>query len=915
MTDRVPDDESVLSDLSEITAPSNAVTHQEGGTRNSDESGGMPSVASSGGNTMSDGRAAGLTTNVEHDGGNTMVLEEYDSDEGTMGASQDSVSTTQEANNLVKSSGEVEMKDVPDNKTEEKEEDLIVAENEDISLGGGWKSYRWVEPNQRQASERGRLSVYGGRDLSLCTSITKLAPLGIGIQMYFKFLQHLAIAFAAMSVIALPLILSCTFGERFIYNPEHLDAAYFVFGTPANLGKGRNVAFNCMHDEMTQNMTKLCQASMRNSTTSMLGGFVDEWSLSNFSALISLLDAGYVCIFVLAVFYFKRSVGITEDSVDRNRTTITDYSIQVSGFPPSTQKKDIVDFFSEKFDPNLPGRIYDSPADRVFCRDIHAPGTDLDDLEVALGKAESRDSVDDDPSQNIESVDSNKLEWWNDPEEEARAKSKNPEYYRKWKARRDQKRKKERAEARMRAVGEKGSIEIPFYPVVNTAMYNEDPRSAELYKGTYVAEVTMAYKDGPTLRRYVAKQHLVRLERRYKALIQMYSHGSEYHDLDETGALLPSVKNARTTGWMSNSDEDDIDDAKSRSPAANDDGSITLQKCAPAACVVENKVFVSAPSLIQTSPTTAKINTYIGAGNVSSTSGGCSKEHAYTSENIINCYCLETMGRWFKQFGKTLGFAGFIIEDGDLCSEIAFTHYGASQLDLVAVLIIVVINVVLTKLIAFLAKWERHPTKTAFLEAQMTKTYFVLLINTAFVVLTVNSDFVKASGGGFSDFSALWYTKVGVSLTLTMCIDVQFTKHVRDSTGRFIRSRELADEYLTLDESREGWIVVFDQERRFAYKSKLWGTGGEAFGVVHDGTTPMFTYEMMLYYQGSSYTYMLRKAMAYAKVLEAQKNAVKARRVKEMRKKIKLAEEAEEKRLKDEEDRKNGIPGRKKSML
>ena len=80
----------------------------------------------------------------------------------------------------------------------------------------------------------------------------------------------------------------------------------------------------------------------------------------------------------------------------------------------------------------------------------------------------------------------------------------------------------------------------------------------------------------------------------------------------------------------------------------------------------------------------------------------------------------------------------------------------------------------------------------------------------------------------------------------------QFTKHIKDSTGRFIRSRELADEYLTKDESREGWIVVFDQERRFAYKSKLWGTGGRAFGMVHDGTTPMFTYEMMLYYQGSS---------------------------------------------------------------
>ena len=128
------------------------------------------------------------------------------------------------------------MKDVPDNKTEEKEEDLIVAENEDISLGGGWKSYRWVEPNQRQASERGRLSVYGCLELSLCTRITKLDTLGIGIQMYFKFLQHLATARRNVGNTLL-LILSCTFGERFIYNLEHLDAAYFVFGTLQTLEK------------------------------------------------------------------------------------------------------------------------------------------------------------------------------------------------------------------------------------------------------------------------------------------------------------------------------------------------------------------------------------------------------------------------------------------------------------------------------------------------------------------------------------------------------------------------------------------------------------------------------------------------------------------------------------------------------
>ena len=1331
---------------------------------------------------------------------------------------------------------------------EEKEEtenlpELNVGKSEDDTLGDGWKSYKWIEPNQHEASERGRLSVFGGRDLSLCTSIAKMSPLGIGIQMYFKFLQHLALVFAAMSLMSLPLLLSSIFGERFIRNPEHVDPAYFVYTTLANVGSGADVAFHCMHDYMDINTTSVCQSDLKKSTVSMLAGYVEDWYFADFSLLASFLDSLYMCVFVAAVFYFKRSMRITEDSADQNRTTVTDYSVQVSGFPPSTQKADIVKFFSEKFDPNKPGRIYDDPTDRVFCFDVHAPDADPSNLEAALSQTSSAEVRTSDAGGNKVSVN---LEWWNDPKEEALAKAKNPEYYRKWKVNRDQKRKEEKAQARMREVEAKSSTQIPFYPVVNTNLYHGDPRSADLYRGTYVAEVTMAYKDGPTLRRYVAKQHLVRLQRRYRATIQMLSGGSEYNDLDEDGKLrglaekklkdienklgrissgkgeayigsecrirgnkipanegierpavcafvvfkhetsylrcieaystsgniflrrcqarklmfpVPSNQNKSSDGdsapqkdrtryvpisvkrapdpsdifwenvdttsfersmrilvtgiitlsvlsasfgfsifiyaqidaialtlsdqgggicdtirldmlWharrdylVDNSNDGvivgldklsenlrDMDNASNHSRnsiaklRANDleaydvntvrqalrftrmyndedcnshsngiavgissmDNSsnflvnynVTLcsslggcptsssmkaycpcvpntinldmssqPNCQPAACALENSI-VYTPSWklknkTSQSATIVQHNSSSKDQRSEIEPNTCEGEASYPPSQILECYCQETMARWFKQYGKTVGLAGLLYEDGDVCSDIGFLHYGASQLDIIAVFLIVLINMLLTKLVAFLAKWERHPTRTAFLEAQMTKTYLVLFINTAFVVLTVNSDYVKSlnsarsvnqddsTSTGFTGFSALWYSNVGVSLTLTMCIDVvsphapkllsalllrpllrrcirdrrkykltrslssnqvdvdgmytgtefvlpirmahimntmsvtltfsaglpfllplaafsfllsfnmdrymllrhykrppeyttklvqayfsfvplvmllhlgfsvwmytnpttiyserieesgyapylswytsivnaifvqlryffpdtsttwidraeqrislvvavgpvtifatvlfiyfvnfvivpffvdmprgmrlcftqlgwwdrvclhwfckfccehrsnfegnppfteQYVKHVTDNTGRLIRSRDLAEEYVTKDEHRDGWVVVFEKQRRLAYKSKLWGTGGRAFGKVHDGTTPMFTYEMMLYYQGSSYTYSIQKATGYSKVLFAQKNAIKARKVAEMRKSIKLADEAE----------------------
>ncbi len=205
--------------------------------------------------------------------------------------------------------------------------------------------------------------------------------------------------------------------------------------------------------------------------------------------------------------------------------------------------------------------------------------------------------------------------------------------------------------------------------------------------------------------------------------------------------------------------------------------------CAPAACVVDGVI------RLQDAVTTL-VDSSSNSSNTSSSSstapGSCSSDdYAYSPSDVRNCYCVETMRRWNKAVGSTLGAGAFVLNDGDLCYDVALLHYGARQLTLLGPVLVVVLNIVLQKVVSGLAKWERHPTITEFLSAQMMKTWLVLFINTGFVVLIVNSKFVKQDDGsapsvaganefrgGYSSFSALWYSQVGVSLTLTMVLDM-----------------------------------------------------------------------------------------------------------------------------------------------
>ena len=164
--------------------------------------------------------------------------------------------------------------------------------------GDDWADYNWHEPDRAGAAQRGRLSVFGGRDLPLCTSVSshRFAGLGVGIQMYFNLILYLAALFWFMTLATFPVFVSFVLGgERFVINPEHVDALYFCYGTPANLGDSEAVAESCMWDTDDTNGT--CQASLTEAKVRVMGEMFDgrdefHWSLPPFVVTTSLVDSG-----------------------------------------------------------------------------------------------------------------------------------------------------------------------------------------------------------------------------------------------------------------------------------------------------------------------------------------------------------------------------------------------------------------------------------------------------------------------------------------------------------------------------------------------------------------------------------------------------------------------------------------------
>ena len=98
-----------------------------------------------------------------------------------------------------------------------------------------------------------------------------------------------------------------------------------------------------------------------------------------------------------------------------------------------------------------------------------------------------------------------------------------------------------------------------------------------------------------------------------------------------------------------------------------------------------------------------------------------------------------------------------------------------------------------------------------------------------------------------------------------------YRKNCRDNTGRLIHDLELAEaRYITAEEQTKGFIIEYEEARKITYKTKVWGKSGEASGRRYEGRTQMFTYEVLLYFQGSPYSYSIHDIVEYETIIQAQ---------------------------------------------
>lgn len=130
-------------------------------------------------------------------------------------------------------------------------------------------------------------------------------------------------------------------------------------------------------------------------------------------------------------------------------------------------------------------------------------------------------------------------------------------------------------------------------------------------------------------------------------------------------------------------------------------------------------------------------------------------------------------------------------------------YLSAKYLFIVAVMTVSFFNIVIQEGAKSISEFERHTSKSVMMSSQMFKTFLGLIINTGVIILIVNStlpfhlrflditryfeedlEFEAKSGisgtqslseqgfAGFEGFEALWYTQVGVSITITMLLDM-----------------------------------------------------------------------------------------------------------------------------------------------
>lgn len=156
----------------------------------------------------------------------------------------------------------------------------------------------------------------------------------------------------------------------------------------------------------------------------------------------------------------------------------------------------------------------------------------------------------------------------------------------------------------------------------------------------------------------------------------------------------------------------------------------------------------------------------------------------YKQTDVLSCACLGILVDLINEHGVITGGQKARDDHSDMCSQVAQDFIASNSLLIGAALAVVVINFVLKLVLKKLVAFERHATVSGQQTAVALKIFLAQVLNTGVIVLIVNASLpgnaeFPVTGvlqGEHRGFTAAWYSSVGVSILITMLVNM-FVPH------------------------------------------------------------------------------------------------------------------------------------------
>lgn len=205
------------------------------------------------------------------------------------------------------------------------------------------KDYKAMAKRAAASAKLDRLAA--GTKSVVDATMTDIASLGIGLELYFLMLQYFSWAFLSMGLVALPVIVVNYYGHG--VTPKMVDPLQLAYASLGNQGVNPDVA-----SDPTQCLPL--------GTIDCTGTHVDTPFTSDPATvawIVTASDAIYSLVFLLVYLLFRRRARRAIDAHQNEHLTPAKYAIYVRGLPPDATAHEVLEHFN-RYDPTRDEMTY-----------------------------------------------------------------------------------------------------------------------------------------------------------------------------------------------------------------------------------------------------------------------------------------------------------------------------------------------------------------------------------------------------------------------------------------------------------------------------------------------------------------------------------------------------------------------------